>query len=253
MDEDDKMMVSMEEGDEMLDVYQGTEFKWCLVCKDNSKDSLNNGGQNESQLFELAFNKRHKDKALKSYLPFILATAKAIKAQERTLMIYMTEYDDWSAIDLNHPSMFDTLSMDHKLKQSIIDDLNMFIKRNDYYKKIGKAWKRGYLLYGPPGTGKSSLIAAMANHLRFDIYDLELTVVTSNSDLRRLLVGMGNRSILVIEDINCTIEMKQREEGEGHGKSNSTEQNRREEKVSTNPRCPNPVSLFSIPPLPHYS
>jgi hypothetical protein len=64
---------------------------------------------------------------------------------------------------------------------------------------------------------------------------------------------MGNRSILVIEDINCTIEMKQREEGEGHGKSNSTEQNRREEKVSTNPRCPNPVSLFSIPPLPHYS
>lgn len=88
--------------------------------------------------------------------------------------------------------------MDHKLKQSIIDDLNMFIKRNDYYKKIGKAWKRGYLLYGPPGTGKSSLIAAMANHLRFDIYDLELTAVTSNSDLRRLLVGMGNRSILVI-------------------------------------------------------
>ncbi|PWZ24279.1 AAA-ATPase [Zea mays] len=144
----------MEEGDEMLDVYQGTEFKWCLVCKDNSKDSLNNGGQNESQLFELAFNKRHKDKALKSYLPFILATAKSIKAQERTLMIYMTE----------------------------------FIKRNDYYKKIGKAWKRGYLLYGPPGTGKSSLIAAMANHLR--------------------------------------------EEGEGHGKSKSTEQNRREEKVT---------------------
>jgi mitochondrial chaperone BCS1 len=88
--------------------------------------------------------------------------------------------------------------MDHKLKQSIIDDLNRFIKRNDYYKKIGKAWKRGYLLYGPPGTGKSSLIAAMANHLRFDIYDLELTAVTSNSDLRRLLVGMGNRSILVI-------------------------------------------------------
>ena len=110
----------------------------------------------------------------------------------------MTEYDDWSAIDLNHPSTFDTLSMDHKLKQSIIDDLNRFIKRNDYYKKIGKAWKRGYLLYGPPGTGKSSLIAAMANHLRFDIYDLELTAVTSNSDLRRLLVGMGNRSILVI-------------------------------------------------------
>lgn len=231
MDEDDKMMVSMDEGDDMLDVYQGTEFKWCLVCKDNSNDSLNSS-QNESQFFELTFNKKHKDKALRSYLPFILATAKAIKAQERTLMIHMTEYGDWSPIELHHPSTFDTLAMDKKLKQSIIDDLDRFMKRKDYYRKIGKAWKRGYLLYGPPGTGKSSLIAAMANHLRFDIYDLELTAVTSNSDLRRLLVNMDNRSILVIEDIDCTIELKQRQEAEGHDESNSTEQNKGEGKVT---------------------
>ncbi|CAL4895160.1 unnamed protein product [Urochloa decumbens] len=233
MDENDKMMISMAEGEEMLDVYEGTEFKWCLICNDNSSDSGNgSGGQNEVS-FEVSFHKNHKEKALKSYLPFILATAKAIKAQERTLRIYMTEYSsEWSPIDLHHPSTFDTLAMDQKLKQSIIDDLNRFIKRKDYYKKIGKAWKRGYLLYGPPGTGKSSLIAAMANLLRFDIYDLELTEVNSNSDLRRLLVGMSNRSILVVEDIDCTIELKQREEGEGRDKSNSTEENKGEDKVT---------------------
>uniref|UniRef100_M8AZT5 Mitochondrial chaperone BCS1 n=1 Tax=Aegilops tauschii TaxID=37682 RepID=M8AZT5_AEGTA len=45
----------------------------------------------------------------------------------------------------------------------------------EYYAKVGKAWKRGYLLYGPPGTGKSTMIAAMANFLDYDIYDLELT------------------------------------------------------------------------------
>lgn len=147
-------------------------------------------------------------------------------------MIHMTEYGDWSPIELHHPSTFDTLAMDKKLKQSIIDDLDRFMKRKDYYRKIGKAWKRGYLLYGPPGTGKSSLIAAMANHLRFDIYDLELTAVTSNSDLRRLLVNMDNRSILVIEDIDCTIELKQRQEAEGHDESDSTEQNKGEGKVT---------------------
>ncbi|ONI30078.1 hypothetical protein PRUPE_1G229600 [Prunus persica] len=58
-------------------------------------------------------------------------------------------------------------------------------------------WKRGYLLYGPPGTGKSSMIAAMANFLKFDIYDLELTHLRSNSELRRLLVSTANRSILL--------------------------------------------------------
>jgi chaperone BCS1 len=131
--------------------------------------------------------------------------------------------------------MFETLAMDHKQKQSIIDDLDRFIKRKDYYRRIGKAWKRGYLLYGPPGTGKSSLIAAIANHLRFDIYDLELTGVDSNSDLRRLLVGMTNRSILVVEDIDCTIELKQREEhdeDEEHTKSSSPEKKKAEDKVN---------------------
>ncbi|KAL6610679.1 hypothetical protein ACP70R_040648 [Stipagrostis hirtigluma subsp. patula] len=234
MDENDKMMVSMAEGDEMVDVYDGAEFKWCLISHDNSSDSSNNSGsssQQETSSFEVSFHKKHKEKALESYLPFILATAKAIKDQERTLRIYMTEYSDWSAVDLHHPSTFDTLAMDQKLKQSIINDLNRFIKRKDSYKKIGKAWKRGYLLYGPPGTGKSSLIAAMANHLRFDIYDLELTAVNSNTDLRRLLIGMSNRSILVVEDIDCSIELKQREEGEGNDKSNSTEENK-EEKVT---------------------
>uniref|UniRef100_A0A0A9DZB1 Mitochondrial chaperone BCS1 n=1 Tax=Arundo donax TaxID=35708 RepID=A0A0A9DZB1_ARUDO len=134
MDENDKMMVSMAEGEEMVDVYDGAEFKWCLICHDNSSDSSSNGFQHELRSFEVSFHKKHKEKALQSYFPFIL-------------------------------------------------------------------------LYGPPGTGKSSLIAAMANHLRFDIYDLELSEVRSNSDLRRLLVGMSNRAILVIEDIDCTIEL----------------------------------------------
>uniref|UniRef100_A0ACD5TCZ9 Uncharacterized protein n=1 Tax=Avena sativa TaxID=4498 RepID=A0ACD5TCZ9_AVESA len=236
--EEERMVVSMEAGEEMADVYGGTEFRWCLVTREVKGDpNGNSGGPREVRSYELNFHKKHKEKALKEYLPFIVATAKAIKDGERSLSIYMNEYsDEWAPMELQHPSTFDTLAMDQKQKQSIIDDLNRFIKRKDYYRRIGKAWKRGYLLYGPPGTGKSSLIAAIANHLRFDIYDLELTGVDSNSDLRRLLVGMTNRSILVVEDIDCTIELKQREEqeeDEEHAKSNSsTEKKKKEDKVT---------------------
>ncbi|KQK04606.1 AAA-ATPase At3g50940 [Brachypodium distachyon] len=228
----EKMVISMEAGEEMADVYGGVEFRWCLVSREVKGDPNNNGnGQREIKSYEVSFHKKHKEKALKEYLPFIVATAKAIKDEEKSLNIYMNEYsDEWSPIDLQHPSTFATLAMDQKQKQSIMDDLNRFIKRKDYYRRIGKAWKRGYLLYGPPGTGKSSLIAAMANHLRFDIYDLELTGVESNSDLRRLLVGMTNRSILVVEDIDCTIELKQREDEE-QAKSSSTEK-KAEDKVT---------------------
>ncbi|CAN6358931.1 unnamed protein product [Urochloa humidicola] len=230
MDEDDKLTVTMAEGEEMTDVYDGIEFKWCLNyrCIPSTSDSGNGRGRNsgkqlEAHSFVVTFPKKHKEKALNSYLPHIVATAKAIKEQERTVQIYMNNWEDWYPMDLNHPSTFGTLAMDLKVKQSIVDDLNRFIKRKDYYKRIGKAWKRGYLLYGPPGTGKSSLIAAMANHLRFDIYDLELTAVQSNSDLRRLLVGISTRSILVVEDIDCTIKLQQREGGEEDTKSDSSD------------------------------
>ncbi|XP_008237253.1 PREDICTED: AAA-ATPase At2g18193-like [Prunus mume] len=60
-------------------------------------------------------------------------------------------------------------------------------------KKVGKAWKRDYLLYGPPGTGKSSFIAAIANYLKFDVFELELDAIDSDSELKRFtLLGLLN-------------------------------------------------------------
>ncbi|KAM0893874.1 hypothetical protein ACQ4PT_024789 [Festuca glaucescens] len=233
--EAEKMVVSMEAGEEMPDVYEGAEFRWYLVTREVKGDPDSGTGAREVRSYEVSFHKRHKEKALKEYLPFIVATAKAIWDGERSLSIYMNQYsDEWNPMELQHPSTFETLAMDRKQKQSIIDDLDRFTKRKDYYRRIGKAWKRGYLLYGPPGTGKSSLIAAIANHLRFDIYDLELTGVESNSDLRKLLIAMNNRSILVVEDVDCTIELKQREEhdeDEEHAKSNLTRK-KSEDKVT---------------------
>ncbi|OWM78343.1 hypothetical protein CDL15_Pgr016067 [Punica granatum] len=88
-----------------------------------------------------------------------------------------------------------------------MDDLNTFAKGRDFYHKVGRAWKRGYLLCGPPGSGKSSLIAAMANFLCYNVYDLELTKVADNSELRALLIQTTSRSIIVIEDIDCSIDL----------------------------------------------
>ncbi|RCV19714.1 hypothetical protein SETIT_3G407400v2 [Setaria italica] len=108
---------------------------------------------------------------------------------------------------LGHPSTFATLAMDPDRKQEIVDDLDMFRDGKDYYASVGKAWKRGYLLFGPPRTGKSTMIAAMANYLDYDIYDLELTAVKNNTELRRLFIETTGKSIIVIEDIDCSIDL----------------------------------------------
>jgi len=69
------------------------------------------------------------------------------------------------------------------------------------------------LIHGPPGIGKSTLIVAMANHLQFDVYVLNLSNIWLDSDFLRILLSTSNRSIMVIEDIDCGAVLDNREQG----------------------------------------
>ncbi|KAF9677805.1 hypothetical protein SADUNF_Sadunf08G0146000 [Salix dunnii] len=54
----------------------------------------------------------------------------------------------------------------------------------------------------------------MANHLKFDIYDLELASLRGNSELTLFLTRTTDRSIIVIAGIDCSIELQHRKRGE---------------------------------------
>ncbi|KAG5062234.1 hypothetical protein AAZX31_02G050800 [Glycine max] len=221
---DTTFALTMERNESLTDVFRSMKFNWVLVCRQvesrgfhNPRD-LNATMKSEVRSLELTFNKKHKDMVLQTYLPYILNEAKSMKQATKALKIFTVDYqnmygnisDAWVGMKLDHPATFDTLAMERGAKEFVMRDLERFVKRKEYYRRVGKAWKRGYLLYGPPGTGKSSLIAAMANYLKFDVYDLELTELNANSELRRLLIAMANRSILVVEDIDCTVEFHDR-------------------------------------------
>ncbi|KAL0438514.1 UNVERIFIED_CONTAM: protein HYPER-SENSITIVITY-RELATED 4 [Sesamum latifolium] len=216
-EKDQEFSVTVDKNQEIIDFHGGIKFKWLLqssAIKHSAQGGKNSNPRTELRYFELSFHKKHKDSALKVYLPYILRRAKEIKEETRTVRLHTVDYngtDYWSSVELNHPATFDTMAMDPEMKNELIEDLDRFVRRKDYYRRVGKAWKRGYLFYGPPGTGKSSLVAAMANYLKFDVYDLDLREVQCNSDLRRLLIGSANRSILVIEDIDCNVGVQNRD------------------------------------------
>ncbi|KAF3560940.1 hypothetical protein DY000_02017650 [Brassica cretica] len=181
----------------------------------------------EKRGFTLRIKKRDKALILSSYLDYIMERANEIRRKNQDRLLYTNSRGGsldsrghpWESVPFKHPSTFETLAMDPVKKQQIIDDLKDFAEGQMFYQKTGRAWKRGYLLYGPPGTGKSSMIAAMANHLGYDIYDLELTEVHSNSELRKLLMKTSSKSIIVIEDIDCSINLTNRKKN-----SNATTQ-----------------------------
>ncbi|XP_058773616.1 AAA-ATPase At3g50940-like [Vicia villosa] len=210
---------NLDRNEEVSDVYEGVSVKWKLVCIQVDSSRIQHSDHESSSVseirsYELTFHKKHKNKIFDSYLPYVMEVAQQIKQGDMAIKIHSNESYRWchEPVKFNHPMSFDTLAIDEKLRSEIVKDLDKFVKAREFYRRTGKAWKRGYLLYGPPGTGKSSLIAAMANYLNYDIYDLDLTSIRDNKYLKELVLSMSNRSILVIEDIDCTINLQNREE-----------------------------------------
>lgn len=217
LEKQSSLSVTVEREEEVGDAFDGVKLSWILHV--DRKDLRNLRGdltssalKSEVRYYELRFNKRFKNLVLESYLPFVVKEAALMRQKVKTLKIFTRNLysAEWTSVSLDHPSTFRTLAMDPETKRDLVEDLDRFVARKSFYERVGKAWKRGYLLHGPPGTGKSSLIAAMANHLGFDIYDLDLTSVNSNAELRKLLMSTANRSILIVEDIDCSIEFKER-------------------------------------------
>ncbi|KAL4366130.1 hypothetical protein AHAS_Ahas07G0175300 [Arachis hypogaea] len=69
----------------------------------------------------------------------------------------------------------------------------------------------------------------MTNYLNYDLYDLDLSAVPTNRELKNLVLNMSNRSILVMEDIDCTIKLQNRKEEE---EEDNMERVKKESKVT---------------------
>ncbi|XVF60452.1 hypothetical protein PTKIN_Ptkin08bG0047800 [Pterospermum kingtungense] len=202
------LVLSMDDYEEVADEFNGVKLWWASgkhIAKTQSFSFY--PVTDEKRFYKLTFHKRHRDLIIGPYLKHVLKEGRAIKVRNRQRKLYTNNGSNWSHVVFEHPATFQTLAMEPEKKKEIMEDLVTFSKAEEFYSRIGRAWKRGYLLYGPPGTGKSTMIAAMANLLGYDIYDLELTAVKDNTELRKLLIETSSKSIIVIEDIDCSLDL----------------------------------------------
>ncbi|KAL2335567.1 hypothetical protein Fmac_016780 [Flemingia macrophylla] len=204
------LVLSMDDHEEVADEFNGVKLWWACgkhISKPQSNVSFHHPMSDEKRYYKLTFHKRNRDMMLGTYLDYVMKEGKAIRVKNRQRRLYTNSGSYWSHVVFEHPATFQTLALDPEEKGMIIEDLITFSKAGQFYARIGRAWKRGYLLYGPPGTGKSTMIAAMANLLGYDLYDLELTAVKDNTELRKLLIETSSKSIIVIEDIDCSLDL----------------------------------------------
>lgn len=157
------IVASLPDSQTVHDIFQGVLMKWNSRKVEQSASGAGRshnmynprgGGGGECRSLELVFHPRHRDLVHKFYIPHVIQEAARMryKSRERRLYTNRPSYpgDDshrlWSSHTFSHPSNFDTLALDPVLRDEIRDDLLRFIGRKDHYMRVGRAWKRGYLL-----------------------------------------------------------------------------------------------------------
>ncbi|CAD6256334.1 unnamed protein product [Miscanthus lutarioriparius] len=126
----------------------------------------------------------------------------------------------WINVPYNPPATFDMLAMDHSKKIEIMEDLTAF---REAASTTPRSARRGSGI--PPawtaGHEQVHHDRAMANFLEYDVYDLDLTSIKDNAELRKLFLDTTDRSIIVIEDIDAIeVELTTKRKGKEAAKEN---------------------------------
>lgn len=128
-----------------------------------------------------------------------------------------TTYGRNSFSPVSRPSRpMDTVIIEGNTKQRLREDAIRFLNAERWYVEKGIPYRRGYLLHGPPGCGKTSLVTALAGDLRLPIVLVNLgNEEMTDSNLVQLLSEIPRDSIVLLEDIDCAVRMKNRNGNQG--------------------------------------
>lgn len=69
--------------------------------------------------------------------------------------VYSNKEEEWTGMPSHNTKTMDTVVLSGSNSKDIEEDLEQFLESEDWYKQMGIAFTRGYLLHGPPGKCSS--------------------------------------------------------------------------------------------------
>lgn len=106
---------------------------------------------------------------------------------------------------------FDDVFINSSDKKLLLNTIDNFIEKRDWYTKNNLPYHLGILLYGPPGTGKSVLAQAIADYTKARLLILngdDIGFMAESFEYASFKPTDDSYSVYLIEDIDCGFSMK---------------------------------------------
>ncbi len=145
---------------------------------------------------------------------FQLVTSTFPKEKEFIPKVYVGKESSW---DRNHRlprRSWDSVILKAGQKERILNFLEEFAAEKEWYQSMGISYKTGILLEGVPGSGKTSVVKALAYHLKKNLCVVSCNTLTDTS-FAELLANTPKDSIVLMEDFDSITSTKSRDDGLG--------------------------------------
>lgn len=131
-----------------------------------------------------------------------LVDAFKYRSPEDKIGIY-TFGDSWNRVADVPYRPLDSVMVDESIRQELLEAIENFKQRKDWYHARGLAYKLTFLLHGEPGSGKTSIIKGLASYFKMNLALLNLGQ-HSDKSLSQALQTLPSNCMVAIEDFDST-------------------------------------------------
>ena len=144
-----------------------------------------------------------------SFVEFYKLASEIDNTSDEKLRISITnKYSEWNTYSRIPIRRLNTVYMDERVKQRIMDDITDFLKSEAEYDAFGIPYKKTYLLTGVPGSGKTSLIKALCNEIHYNLGIMSMSRDMDNATIQGSFRSLEPKTVLLLEDIDCLFEKR---------------------------------------------
>lgn len=144
-----------------------------------------------------------------SFVEFYKLASEIDNTSDEKLRISVTnKYSEWNTYSRIPVRRLNTVYMDERVKQRILEDITAFLNSEAEYDAFGIPYKKTYLLTGVPGSGKTSLIKALCNEIHYNLGIMSMSRDMDNATIQGSFRNIDPKTVLLLEDIDCLFEKR---------------------------------------------